>query len=332
MSGPDRPKSGFVLGKFMPPHQGHVHLCDFGRAYCERLTILVCSLPDDPIPGELRFRWMRELFPDCDVRWCAEPLPQEPADHPEFWPIWREVVLAHGGRPDVVFASEDYGHRLAAEVGARFVPVDIGRTARPVSGTAVRADPFGEWAFLPQPVRPWFVKRVCLFGPESTGKSTLAARLAARFGTLVAPEYGRTYTDAFGTDVGPLDLERIVQGHLATVEAAKRQANRVLFEDTDPVLSAVWSDMLTGGRAPWLDAFDDYADLYLLCDVDVPWTDDGTRYFPSPADRQRFFHACEAELKARGVDYVRITGASWADRETQAAAAVRGRFPSLPEA
>ena len=38
-----KPKRGFVLGKFMPPHAGHVYLCDFGRAYVEELTILVCS-------------------------------------------------------------------------------------------------------------------------------------------------------------------------------------------------------------------------------------------------------------------------------------------------
>ena len=62
-----KPKRGFVLGKFMPPHAGHVYLCDFGRAYVDELTILVCSLPDDPIPGELRLQWMREMFPSTRV-------------------------------------------------------------------------------------------------------------------------------------------------------------------------------------------------------------------------------------------------------------------------
>lgn len=325
-----KPATGFVLGKFMPPHQGHVFLCDFASAYCEALTILVCSLESEPIAGELRWRWMQELFPKARVLWCAEDLPQEPADHPDFWPIWRDVVRRYAGDPDVVFASEDYGHRLAAEVGARFVPVDAARLARPVSGTAVRADPFGQWDYIPQPVRPHFVKRVCLFGPESTGKTTLAQVLVDRFCTVAAPEYGRTYTEAFGVTVGGEDIRRIVQGHRAAVAAAKRQANRILIEDTDPVLSGVWATMLGAGRDPWFDAFDDYADLYLLCDVEASWVDDGTRYFPDDADRRRFFRLCEAELVKRGVRYVRITGADWAQREAQAIQAVANAFQGLP--
>jgi HTH-type transcriptional regulator, transcriptional repressor of NAD biosynthesis genes len=323
-----KPERGFVLGKFMPPHQGHVFLCDFARAYCRRLTILVCSLDDDPIPGALRHAWMTELFPDCEVRWCAEPLPQEPADDPRFWEIWADVVARYGGEPDVVFASEAYGERLAAEVGATFVPVDHRRLARPASGTAVRADPFARWEDIPAPVRPWFVKRVCVFGPESTGKTTLAGRLAGRFHTACAPEYGRTYTEAFGTEVGPDDLLRIALGQVATRTAVARQANRILIEDTDPVLTAVWSDMLTGDRHPWFAAFDDHAHLYLLCDTDAPWVDDGTRYFPKDADRRRFSDLCEAELVARGVAYVVLRG-GWEEREAQATAAILAAFPSL---
>lgn len=324
-----KPAKGFLLGKFMPPHQGHVFLADFARAYCEQLTILVCSLPEDPIPGGLRWAWMKELFPDCRVLWCREDLPQEPADHPQFWDIWRDVVHRYAGKVDVVFASEGYGHRLAAEAGARFVPVDNARLARPVSGTAVRADPFAQWDFLPQPVRPYFVKRVCLFGPESTGKSALAGYLGRRFGAVVVPEYGRTYTEAFGVEVQASDIQRIVQGHLAAVAAAKRQTKRVLIEDTDPVLSAVWAAMLETGLDPWFDTFDDYADLYLLCDTSIPWVNDGSRYFPGDADRHRFFEACEVELRKRGVRYVTISGADWAERENQAVHAVMHAFPGL---
>ena len=75
-----KPRRGFVLGKFMPPHAGHVYLCDFGRAYVEELTILVCSLPTDPIPGALRLQWMRDLFPTARVIHCEEILPQVPED------------------------------------------------------------------------------------------------------------------------------------------------------------------------------------------------------------------------------------------------------------
>lgn len=314
-----RPRRGFVLGKFMPPHNGHVFLCEFARQYCQELTILVASLPDEPIPGEFRYKWMKALFPDCRVLWTNEVLPQEPRgeDDLEFWATWKRVVtetmagdeIWDPAKPyDVVFASENYGMRLAEEVGAKFVPCDPARTALHTSGTDVRSNPQKHWDYLPSVVRPYFVKRVCVFGPESTGKSTLAAQLGQRFGTVVVPEYGRTYTEMFGADVGADDLKNIVSGHLASVAAAKRLSNWLLVEDTDPVMTAVWSDMLIGKRDPWFAQFNDYADLYLLCDVDIPWVDDGTRYFNNDEDRKRFFETCKAELEARGVPYVVISG------------------------
>ena len=307
-----RSSRGFVLGKFMPPHAGHLYLCDFGRAYVGQLTILVCSLPDDPIPGALRHAWMKELCPSARVVHCEEVLPQQPEDDPEnFWPIWRDVVKRYHPEPiDVVFASEPYGHRLAAEAGARFVPVDEARTAFPVSSTAIRNDPYTNWRFIPGPVRPYYLKRVTLFGAESTGKTTLAAQLARHFDTVVAPEFGRFHTEAFGADAtSPEDMRQIVMGHLAGVAAASLRANRVLIEDTDPVLTAIWSDTLAGSRDPWFDAWRNYPDLYLFCDIDLPWVDDGTRYFSNPEDRRKFHLACERELVSRGVNFVRISGA-----------------------
>jgi HTH-type transcriptional repressor of NAD biosynthesis genes len=319
----NKAKTGFTLGKFMPPHQGHVFMCEFARQYCEHLTILVCSLPDEPIPGELRYKWMKELFPDCTVLWTNETLPQEPVgEDPEFWSIWQRVVrdafyestgqMFEG--PEVLFASEAYGQPLANQVGARFVPVDIDRTTRSVSGTAIRNDPFGNWEYIPHVVRPYFTKRVTLFGPESSGKSTLAKQLGEHYKTVVVPEYGRTYVETFNNSaINKDELTYIVQGHLASVAAAKRQANKLLIEDTDPVMSGVWSHMLFGATDPWFAEYNDYADLYLLCDVDIPWEDDGTRYLPNQEDRKRFFNICQQELINRGVRYVVVKG----DREAR---------------
>ena len=310
---------GFLLGKFLPPHNGHVFLCDFAQRYCDELTILVCTLAGDPVPGELRYGWMREMFPDCRVLHLAEDVPQEPADHPEFWDIWRGIVQRFHPEPvDFVFASEDYGQRLAREAGARFVPVDIPRAAVPVSGDAIREDPLGNWRFIPPPVRPYFAKSVCVFGPESSGKTTLARDLAAHFDTVCVPEYGRTWTDAFGGDCTSDDLLAIARGHIAAAAAAARQANRLLILDADPVLTAVWSDMLTGRRDPWFESFEDTAGLYLLCGIDMDWRDDGTRYFPDRETRARFFAACKAELERRALNYVLLEG----DRDERLAFAV----------
>lgn len=314
------PKLGFLLGKFMPPHEGHRFLCRFARARCEELVILVASMPDEPIPGRLRYEWMKTMFPDCHVVWTDEVLPQEPTgpDDDAFWETWKRVVSdaiqtsgVYAGlvdHPDAVFASEEYGRKLAATVDARFIPCDLIRQTVPVSGTLCRANIREQWHYLPDVVRSHYVQRVCLFGPESSGKSTLARALGDHFKTVVVPEYGRTYTEVFGPQVGEVDLMEIVAGHLASVKAAKMISGPVMIEDTDPIMTAVWSDMLVGARDDYFETFQEHADLYILCDIDIPWVDDGTRYFPEEEDRKRFFDLCKGELLDRNVPFVVVRG------------------------
>lgn len=314
---------GFLLGKFMPPHAGHMLLCRTAAALVDELTILVCWLPDDPIPGPLRLAWMRELMPRARVIGHGAVVPQEPSDHPDFWPIWRGIVRAAHPEPiDSVFASEGYGRRLAEEVGARFVPVDPGRDAVPVSGSAVRADPWRHWHHLPEPVRAHHARTICLHGPESTGKSTLAPLLARHFDTLFVPEYGRTWCEQRGTELTMDDLTAIARGHDAMTRAMKRQCNRRLIVDTDPLMTAAWAEMLFGARNPWIDGWSDTADLYLLLDIDLPWIDDGTRFFGDGPRRRRFFDLAEAELVRRGLPYARVGGPTTESRLAAALSAI----------
>ena len=303
-----------ILGKFLPPHAGHQYLVDFARAFCERLTVLVCSVEREPIPGALRYAWMRELFPDVRIIHVTEELPQEPAEHARFWEIWREAIHRAVGEPiDFVFASEDYGQRLAAELGAMFVPVDPGRSAVAVSGSAIRAAPLKHWEQIPGCVRPYFVKRVCLFGPESTGKSTLASDLATHFDTVHVPEFARGWLDPRQGVCTPADIPIIARGQAAAEDALARQANRVLFCDTDLLLTTVWSDVLFGNCPPWIqdEAQRRRYDLYLLLDVDVPWVDDLQRYLPER--RQEFFERCRRVLDEHRRPWVTIFG-DWVDR------------------
>jgi hypothetical protein len=89
---------------------------------------------------------MCEAFPGVDLVHHTDELPQAPEEHPQFWGIWRASIRRHvPGRIDYVFASEDYGERLAAELDARFVPVDRERRNVPVSGRAIRQDPMAHW-------------------------------------------------------------------------------------------------------------------------------------------------------------------------------------------
>lgn len=320
----DRPRHGLLLGKFLPPHRGHQVLVDFARSYCQRVTVLVCTRADDPIPGALRFAWMREMFPHLNVVHITEDLPQEPKDHPDFWAIWRRVCLDAAPEPvDVVFASEAYGHRLAAELGAVYAPVDQARGQVPISGTAVRADPMGCWDYLPEVVRPWFLRRVCVFGPESTGKSTLSRALAERYGTVHVAEYARGLLDTKEGRCDPEDIPRIVLGQRAAEDALARQARRLLFCDTDALTTTIWSEVLFGDCPAWIrqEAQARTYALTLLLDVDVPWVDDRQRYLPHA--REAFFGRCRAALEAAGRPY-RVIRGGWSERMEQACAAVDG--------
>jgi NadR type nicotinamide-nucleotide adenylyltransferase len=218
------------------------------------------------------------------------------------------VQGAHPEPIDLVFASEAYGARLAEEVGARFHPIDPGREAMPVSGEAVRADPWGHWDHIPAPVRPHYARSICLHGAECTGKSWLAPRLADHFGTLYVPEYGRIWCENFGTDLVMDDLVAIGRTHDAMTKAALRACNRRLILDTDPLMTAVWCDMLFGARDPWFAEWNGVADLYLLLDIDLPWQDDGTRFFGTMAERERFQAFSQAELERRGVRWAIVGG------------------------
>jgi NadR type nicotinamide-nucleotide adenylyltransferase len=224
-------------------------------------------------------------------------------------------------RPDWIFASEAYGARLAEELGATFVPVDPARSVVPVSGTAIRRDPLANWRFLPPCVRPYFAKRVVVFGPESCGKSTLAARLAAHYQTAVVPEYARTLLEAQGGRVERRDLERIARGQIASEEVLAEECQRLLICDTDPLTTHIWSEALYGGCEPWLaeEAARRRYDLHLLLDVDVPFVPDPVRYLPG--QREAFFERCRAALESSGRPFVRVRG-GWEQRFATAVDAI----------
>lgn len=174
-------------------------------------------------------------------------------------------------------------------------------------------------------------RSICLHGPESTGKSTLAPRLAKHFDTRCIAEFGRTYCEAFGTDLTMADLVEIGKGHDAKVRAALAVHDYPVILDTDPLMTAVWADMMFGRRDPWFATWHNTADLYLLLDIDLPWIEDGTRLFGSTAERQRFFDLSRAELERRGLAYV-LVGGRGPDRLAAALAALAsvGVRPATP--
>lgn len=151
------------------------------------------------------------------------------------------------------------------------------------------------------------VGTICLHGPESTGKSTMAPRLAQHFDSICVAEFGRTYCERFGTDLAMADLVQIAIGQDAKTRAAVGQGRFPVILDTDPLMSAVWADMMFARRDRWFDEWSNTADLYLLFDIDLPWEADGSRVFGGGADRARFFDLSKRELNRRGVPWALVS-------------------------
>jgi HTH-type transcriptional repressor of NAD biosynthesis genes len=301
---------GLVLGKFLPYHAGHAHLIRAARARVDELVVLVCSIEREPIPGALRFRWVRDSHSDCRVVHVAEEVPQAPEESDEFWPIWVDLVARYAGRIDTVFTSEDYGDELARRIGARHVSVDRERRTVPISGTEIRSDPMRHWEMIPPVVRPYFVRRVALLGTESTGKTTLSHHLATVFDTVMVEEYGRPYCEVRPALTLELsDYEAIAWGQATWEEESAEQANRVLICDTDLHTTATWSDLLLSTRPAWLTdaARARRYDLVLLLDQHgTQWVDDGTRVLSGRRDAH--MRLLRSELEAAGREYTVLSG------------------------
>ena len=166
---------------------------------------------------------------------------------------------------------------------------------------------------------------ICFHGAESTGKSVLAEQLSRELDCPWVPEYGRTYCEERGTDLAMADLLAIAAGQAHAVEAARANHPPLILLDTDQLMTAAWAEMLFGTGPGELLAYPK-ADLYLLFTPDVPWIDDGTRFFGKGPLRSRFAALAEQVLIRSNVPYHAISG-SWSEREAAARSAIAGQLP-----
>ena len=149
------------------------------------------------------------------------------------------------------------------------------------------------------------VKRVCLLGAESTGKSTLARALADRYETVWNPEYGRPYTQIgrpAGTPWTSWEFTHIARIHCWYEDFLVTLARRVLFSDTDAFTTALFHEVYLGTRATGFEELvERHYDLFVVCGLDVPWRHDGIREF----EEQRL------SMHLRYVERVRASGSPW---------------------
>ena len=171
------------------------------------------------------------------------------------------------------------------------------------------------------------MKRVVLTGSESTGKTSLAAVLAAHYGIELVPEFVRDYAARKNNVIELSDHGPIARGQIALEEEHRARAlargARLLVQDTDLLSTMVYCEHYFGLCPDWIvrEARNRRPDLYLLLDIDIPWMPDPVR---DRGDRREEMQSLfTAAVVASGAPYVIIAG-SHEERRAAAIEAING--------
>lgn len=169
--------------------------------------------------------------------------------------------------------------------------------------------------------------RIVVTGSESTGKTTLAAAIASRLATIWVPEYSRTFAEQSVFPLSVATVEPIARGQVAAEDSAEVMAQSaghgVLVLDTDLVSTTVYAEHYYGSCPAWVvaEARERMGDLYLLCDIDLPWVRDGVRDQATPRavlhrrfiDRLAAFGARVAPVAGEGDNRLLVAGEAIAE-------------------
>jgi HTH-type transcriptional regulator, transcriptional repressor of NAD biosynthesis genes len=309
-------KSGLVVGKFAPLHKGHELVLETAQNQCERVLVLCYSHPDFPtMPSPSRAGWIRALYPNLEVYEPANPPPNDSSDftHREFVRHWLENK---NEQIEAVFGSDDYLTGFAEHIGAVPVVVDAARATVPISGTRLRQDSSHLLQFVSPLVRRhlefWAepIRKVVFLGAESTGKSTLSARMAQEYNTNFVAEYGREVWERKNGQLEPEDYIHIAKTHRQLEDSAISNAKRFLFVDTNAITTMFLGYAYEGQMLPELtelarEAQTRYHHVF-LCSDDIPFAQDGWR--DDAVWRSRAQGMVRYDLAVRGIAYTEVRG------------------------
>lgn len=300
---------GLTLGKFAPFHRGHQALFETALSEVEELVAMVYDAAEvTPAPLPMRAGWIRALYPRVRVieAWDG---PLENGTTPEIERRHEDYVRRHVEGITHFYSGEFYGAHMSRALGA--ADRRIGKSV-PVSGTLIRQDPYRYREFLDPVVYRDLIAKIVFLGAPSTGKSTLAARLAEEYGTVWMPEFGREYWNQHQVDrrLTLAQLEEIGEIHLERENALAAQANRYLFCDTNAITTYMFSRYYHGAATPRLEELALRAasryDLVFLCADDIPYEDHFDR--SGGVFRRIFQKMIVADLKLRRLPFRRLRG------------------------
>lgn len=307
-------KRGLTLGKYAPFHKGHQFVIETALAEMDDVQVIIYDAPETTlVPLDVRAQWIRYLYPTVQVI--------EAWDGPTAVGATAGIQQAHEdyilnrlnvGNISHFYSSEFYGDHMAKALGAINRQVDTSRQKVPISGTAIRADPYLYRHFLDPVVYRDLIMNVVFLGAPSTGKTTLAERMAQEYHSVWMPEYGREYweTHQINRRLNPEQLVKIAEGHLQREDALIQQANHYLFTDTNAITTYMFARVYHGYALPRLSdlavAAASRYDLVFLCDTDIPYADTWDR--SGDVNRQVFQKQIVSDLIQRKVLHFTLRG------------------------
>lgn len=308
----------FVFGKFLPFHKGHEAMINFALNTCDLLTVLVCCSDKEIISDTVRSSWIKKTFEKekkVEVRtfnYLESELPNTSESSESVSKIWADIFKKHFPDYSLLITSEEYGYFVADFMNIQHIAFDIHKKLFPVSATAVRNDVFGNWKFLPNSVKPYFISKIVILGTESTGKTTLTHKLAKHFNCSFVLEAGRDIianSNSFTFE----DLLQVANEHARRINNAILEDNPLLIIDTDIHTTKSYSRFTFEKELELgLDIYNsNRANLYLYLNNDVIHVQDGTRL--SEARRNDLDLSHRRALKEHKIEFVEIKG-DWDER------------------
>jgi HTH-type transcriptional regulator, transcriptional repressor of NAD biosynthesis genes len=318
---------GFIGGKFLPLHLGHVYAIIHASSMVDELYVVLshsdkrdrelCENTNmEYVPAQIRLRWLSKLTKDMPHVKIVSV--EDEDDQVNYnWAEGAQLIKEKIGKSiDFVFSSEREYEVIFQELypDAKHILIDPNRSHVNISATKIRNEGvFQNWAYIPDVVKPYFVKKVVIVGTESCGKSTLTKNLAKIYNTTFVEEYGRTVCEELGGCDGIIvedDYLQIAYGHKLAENKAIKEANKLVFIDTEAIVTQFYSNLYNQAYQPVLDEVakrQDY-DLWLFLEPDVQWVDDGLRVHGEEITRGKNNDVLKALLNSHQIDYQILRG------------------------